>query len=340
MYGPLNYRPISLNSVCSKVMERVVVKKLMKFLDDNCILSVEQYGFRPGRSVEDQLLVTYSEVSKWIDCGHCVDVVLFDFSKAFDRVCHSVLIDKLYAIGVRGCLLAWLMSFLSGRSMRVSVSGSFSGLKSVTSGVPQGSVLGPLLFLIYVNDLPFHIRSKCKVFADDFKIYLSAKLTNPVEATLHVLNCQRDINTLIDVSRSWGLEMNVDKCSVMRFQRKFFDWDLLGVLGCYYIEDSPISFAADHKDLGVLVDNNLKFHKHIQCITNKAGGMASNFLRSTVCRSREFMLSLYITHIRPLIEFSSCVWNTGYVGDLKLLESVQRRWTRHIEGLENVNYSD
>ena len=114
----------------------------------------------------------------WIDASNCVDVVLFDFAKVFDRVCHSVLIEKLHAVGIRGSLLSWLGSFLVGRLMRVSVSGSYSGLKLVLSGVPQGSVLGPLLFLIYVNDLPFHIRSKCKVFADDFKIYLSAKLTD------------------------------------------------------------------------------------------------------------------------------------------------------------------
>ena len=183
--------------------------------------------------------------------------------------------------------------------MRVSVSGCISEPRSVTSGVPQGSVLGPLLFLIYVNDLPFHIKSKCKVFADDFKIYLSAKLDDPVAASIHVLNCQRDINTLIEISRSWGLELNADKCSVLRFQRGNFDWRLLGILGWYYIDNSKIAFEANQRDLGVIVDENLKFHRHIQTVVNKASGMASNFLRSIVCRSREFMMSLYVHIFDP-----------------------------------------
>ena len=183
------------------------------------------------------------------------------------------------------------------------------------------------------------MRNKCKIFADDFKIYMATKLSDCVDVATHVLDCQRDIDVLVNVSKSWGLNMNVDKCAVLRFQRGDFDWHQLGILSKYYIGCSPIRSYNDHRDLGVTVDITLKFHKHIQLVVNKAGGMASNFLRSTVCRSREFMLSLYISHIRPLLEFSSCVWNTGYAGDLKLLESVQRRWTKQIDGLQSIDYS-
>jgi hypothetical protein len=139
----------------------VIVDHLYTYLEENELLSYKQFGFRRGRTVEDQLLLTYGEVAAWVDSGFVVDVVLFDFSKAFDVVEHDVLILKLQSIGVGGALLKWIADFLRGRVMSVAVSGSCSASRPVQSGVPQGSVLGPLLFLIYVNYLPHSVVSKC-----------------------------------------------------------------------------------------------------------------------------------------------------------------------------------
>jgi len=339
-YSPLNYRPISLTSVCCKTLERIIVDRLYEYLESNGVLSSDQYGFRRGRTVDDQLLLTYDRVSHWYDLGYVVDVILFDFLKAFDVVPHSVLIAKLRLIGVGGALLQWISDFLRGRQMRVSVSGTSSESRQVKSGVPQGSVLGPLLFLLFVNFLPAYIISECKFFADDLKIYLKVRRSNPTEMALDLSACQRDIDVIVDVARSWGLELNAGKCSVLRFQRGGVRWSEVGSLAGYSLDGVDIQFATSSRDLGVIVDSDLKFHIHVRSIVAKAAGLSCNILNSTMCRSREFMMTLYLTHIRPLLEFGSCVWNLGYVSDLKLLEGVQRRWTKRIDGLEDLSYGD
>jgi hypothetical protein len=143
-YASLNYRPISLTSVACKALERDVADQLYDYFDQNGLLSKDQFGFRRGYTVDDQLLLTYDKVTHWVDSGSVVDVVLFDFAKAFDVVCHVLLIGKLAHLGVGGCLLQWISDFLLDRSMHVTVSGAESGSRDVKSGVPQGSVLGPL----------------------------------------------------------------------------------------------------------------------------------------------------------------------------------------------------
>lgn len=152
-FNPLNYRPISLTSVCCKTFERLLCEHLTSYLETNMILSPHQFGFRASRSTMDQLLLVYDNVSKHMDGGHIVDVILFDFSKAFDVVVHSLLIKKLELLGIRGKILHCIHSFLSGRSMQVCIDGHLSQEREVLSGVPQGSVLGPLLFLIYINSI-------------------------------------------------------------------------------------------------------------------------------------------------------------------------------------------
>ena len=339
-YSPLNYRPISLTSVCCKTLEREIADKLYGYLDSNGLFSDEQYGFRRGMTVEDQLLVTYDSVSKWYDEGYIVDVVLFDFSKAFDVVPHSILLAKLGSLGICGSLLSWIRDFMVGRAMRVSVLGSWSNSREVLSGVPQGSVLGPLLFLIFVNHLPSFISTQCKCFADDLKIYLSIRHDNIPNMVQDFAGCQMSIDTIAAVASSWGLELNKDKCCVLRFSRNYFSLRSMDIsnFGQYFIGESLVPLVYSSRDLGVIIDNELKFHSHIRSIAAKAFGLSSNLLSSTVCRAREFMLNLYLSHVRPLLEFGSCVWNSGYVCDLRLLEKVQKRWTKRIDGLDSLSY--
>jgi hypothetical protein len=338
-YVPLNYRPISLTSVCCKTLERVISEQLYDYLDGHDLLSPDQFGFRRGHTVDDQLLLTYGEVTRWLDCGRVVDVVLFDFAKAFDTVCHDILLHKLERLGVAGSLLAWIRDFLVGRSMRVSVSGISSGSRRVGSGVPQGSVLGPLLFLIYVNFLPSALLCRCKIFADDLKLYLRVSHDSLFNMALDVSRCQRDIDEICSVSDSWGLKLNAEKCVVLRFQRGVVAWDCVRPLDAYRIGGSDLKFVQCHKDLGVSVDVSLRFHVHIRMSVNRAAALSANLLKTTLCRSAEFMMQLFISHIRPLIDFASPVWNTGYIADLKLLESVQRRWTKNVDGLREFPYA-
>ncbi len=339
-HDPLNYRPISLTSVCVKSLERIITKFVYEYANSHLLFNNDQYGFRPGRSPEDQLILAYNDITLWIDQGYIVDVILFDFCKAFDVVQHDILITKLHCLGIRGNLLDWIRDFLSGRTMRVIVNHQTSSSRHVLSGVPQGSVLGPLLFLFYVNFLNSNIVSPTKLFADDLKLYTKLK-SDDHTGLVNCLNvCQNDINTLSAVSKSWGLSMNTSKCVVLRFHRTPINWEELGHSGEYSLNNQPIPIKESAPDLGILIHSSLKFHQHISNIVHKAGGLSHSILKSTLNRDTSFMLPLYIAHIRPLLEYSSSLWNQGYLGDLRLLESVQRRWTKSISGLENLTYPD
>ena len=336
-YDPLNYRPISLTSVPCKLLERILCKSLMSYLESNSLLSHHQFGFRAGRSTMDQLLLVYDVVSRQTDRGGITDVILFDFSKAFDVVVHDLMIDKLMNLGIQGNFLKWLISFLTGRSMRVGVKGHNSGSKPVLSGVPQGSVLGPVLFLIYVNSIASQLKCNYTIFADDLKIYACVEHRSPTDtSSLMSETVQNDIAVLQRTSLSWGLAMNVRKCAVLRFARPRADIPQPS----YYLSGNLIPVVDEASDLGVLVDTSLKFHSHIRSTVHKAGGLAESLLKSTVCRSPIFMLFLLTTHIRPVLEYCSCVWNTGFVQDVRLLERVQRRWTRHIDGMAGLTYGE
>ena len=166
--------------------------------------------------------------------------------------------------------------------MWVTVGGQCSTARPVLSGVPQGSVLGPLLLLIYVNHLPVSIVNNCKLFADDLKIYLKVSSDNSSSLVRDLSSCQHDIDQICAVAVSWGLKLNSDKCVVVRFQRGSINWNDVGPLSVYNINGKPIKTITSHKDLGVTVDTSLKFHTHIRQNVNKAAALSSNFLKSTL----------------------------------------------------------
>ena len=259
-----------------------------------------------------------------------MDVAYLDFSKAFDVVCHDVLLEKLIDLGFDDKVVSWIGDFLRLRSMRVSVEGCLSGAREVTSGVPQGSVLGPVLFLFYVNFLMMDVDCSWKAFADDFKIYtyLSSNDSTPGSSSL-----QRDLDRIYLTGCALDLRLNPQKCVVMRFGNRTriptYQYSLNG---------RPLLHADSYRDLGVLVDSRLRFHDHVRVTVGKAGGMMNDLLRSTVCRNKDFMVTLFISHIRPMLDYCSCLWNTGYLGDVRLLEALQRRWTREIEGIGHLEY--
>ena len=213
--------------------------------------------------------------------------------------------------------------------MAVSVGGCSGSPRNVTSGVPQGSVLGPLLFLVFVNHLVSSLSCKYVIFADDLKIYLG----RPTDSCPGL---QPNIDVLHQLASDWGLQFNASKCVNLRFQRG----PSPSYESRFFLDGDPIAVTPAHKDLGVTVDSALKFHKHIELTAAKAGGTAVNLLKSTVCRSPEFMLTILTAHLRPLLEYASPVWNTGYVGDLILLENVQRRWTKQVIGLDHLSYAE
>ena len=206
-----NYRPVSITSVCCKIIEHIIFSHVMDHYDNNSILIDEQHGFRPGRSCETQLLITSNDLAESLDKGEQVDAIVLDFSKAFDRVPHQRLLSKLYHYGVRDSLLLWINNFLTKRSQRVVVDGEASDWVPVISGVPQGTVLGPLLFLSFINDLSSGITSKIRLFADDCLIY------RPIKNIEDSAALQRDLDILHRWSTTWNMKFNTDKCHTIRF---------------------------------------------------------------------------------------------------------------------------
>ena len=198
---PANYRPISLTCILCKVMEHIIASKLTQHLNQNNVLYDLHYGFRERRSCETQLIQLVVDLGRKLVTGKQVDLILLDFSKAFDKVSHPKLLFKLSQHGVKGNTLNWIRAFLVGRTQAVVLEGESSSEVPVTSGVPQGSVLGPLLFLLYINELPQNIQAQVRLFADDTAVYLTVGSSDDRDTL------QADLNTLQEWELVWDMEM-------------------------------------------------------------------------------------------------------------------------------------
>ena len=208
-------------------------------------------------------------------------------------------------------------------------------MRDVTSGVPQGTVLGPLLFLIYANYIAAHVSCEWLAFADDFKLGMFCKRGELADFQSAVDRLQVDLDSVVERSSSWNLRLNADKCVVMRFGGRS---SVATVPAKYSVNGRELAVVSSYRDLGVIIDPSLKFHLHVNSVVGKAGSLMGDLLRSTVCRAREFMVTLFTSHIRPLLDYCSCVWNVGYLADVRRLESVQRRWTREVAGVGQLDY--
>ena len=210
-----NYCPVSLTSIASKVIEHIISSQVMRLLDINDVLHDAQHGFRKRRACETQLLLGADDFLKTVDKNLHTDAIMLDFSKAFDRVAHKHLLKKLEATGVTDTTLGWISSFLTDREQTVVLEGMSSDSMPVTSGVPQGTVLGPLLFLIYINDLPNCVNSSTiRLFADDCLIYRGIHFQHDTE------DLQADLDALRTWERRWLMSFHPQKCQLLRITRK------------------------------------------------------------------------------------------------------------------------
>lgn len=321
-----NYRPISLTSIICKIMEKIIKDKIVKHLTNNKIISPNQHGFLQGRSCITNLLEMLDECTALLDTGECVDVLYTDFQKAFDSVPHSRLLCKCKAVGIQGKLLAWIKAFLTGRSQRVVVNGCSSDYMPVASGVPQGSVLGPLLFLIYINDLPDVIQNVSKLFADDAKV-LSASSKN--------VSLQDDINNITDWCNKWQLYLNTEKCSVLHIGKTSYSNNY--TITCQNVS-TILKTSHLEKDLGILIDNKLKFDQHITSIVGKANRMVGLIRRSFDFLDAHSFQLLFKAMVRPILEYGQVVWSPHQKYLIGELEGVQRRATKMIPGSKNLEY--
>lgn len=328
-----NYRPISLTSVCCKTMEKLVRNELLRHMISNRFLSEKQHGFVHGRSCTTQLLKVVDKWTEILDEGGEVDTVFLDFAKAFDTVPHQRCLAKLQGYGMGGKVLEWIRQFLTGRRQRVTVSGSFSTWADVVSGVPQGSVLGPVLFVCYINDLPETITSFLYMYADDTKVFRKVNCDSDREAL------QRDLNQLDEWAKSWQLSFNVEKCKVMHFggqNSMNYEYTMTTADG----RTSTLLETKEEKDLGVWVDNSLKPANHVAHAVKKANQILGLIRRTFTYMDSKLMKQLFTALVRPHLEYGNVVWHPYLKKDIELIEGVQHRATRMVPGLAKLAYEE
>jgi len=322
-----NYRPVSLTSVVGKMLESIIKEEIARHLDINCPIGKTQHGFMKGRSCLTNLVEFFENITCAVDNGEPVDVVYLDFQKAFGKVPHQRLLHKIKVHSVMGNVLAWIEDWLTNRKQRVGVNGCFSGWRSVTSGVPQGSVLGPQLFTIYIDDLELGTKCSVSKFADDTKMNGRAKCAEDAESL------QRDIDNLSEWARVWQMEYNVGKCEVIHFGRNNSKMD-------YYLNGKKLQHAAVQRDLGVLVQESQGVGLQVQQVIKKANGILSFIARGMEFKNSEVMLQLYKVLVRPHLEYCVQFWSPYLRKDILALEGVQRRFTRLIPELRGLAYEE
>lgn len=325
-----NYRPVSLTSHLIKMFERIIRVRLVKFIEENNLITKEQYGFRSGRSCMSQLLHHYENLINILEESGNADVLYLDMSKAFDKVDHQILLRKLKAFGIEGKVHQWLTAFLQNREQIVMVDGLKSNSEKVLSGVPQGTVLGPLLFILYINDIVKVIRnSYIMIFADDSKLI---KAINSLEDR-ELFN--EDMLAVTAWAAANKMELNKLKYQLIQYGKS-------EELKMPYDIDSNTKVEKSEAviDLGVTMSANMKFQDHIIKIKNKAKKVAAWILRIVESRTAETVMLLYKTYVRPHLEYSCSLWAPQEIMNIAALESIQRTVTAKIEGMENLTYWD
>ena len=256
-----------------------------------------------------------------------MDIIFLDFARAFDKVPHERLRLKLKAHGIDGHVARWISDWLSNRLQRVFVSGATSGWRHVISGVPQGSVLGPLLFLIFINDLDLGLLNTILKFADDTKIF--GKVLTPADR----LQLQTDLDNLCAWADNWQMTFNVSKCKVMHIGSRNANYS-------YSMNKQLLDETTEHKDLGIIISSNLKAADHCYHACAKANKMLGLIKRTIKHKDMTVMVQLYKSLVRPNLEYCSSAWSPHYSKDKAMLERVQHRFTRMFPELRSMRYED
>ena len=337
-----NYRPVSLTCICSKMMEHIIVSQINKHLKKQEILVPYQHGFRESLSCDTQLIKFIEELHAGSVKSKAVDVIVMDFAKAFDKVSHLRLMEKLRGYGIQGKTHRWIESWLAGRTQRVVLEGEMSDYCPVSSGVPQGSVLGPTLFLLYINDIGQEISSTIRLFADDTILY------HPISSEADALQLQADLDKLVKWSNDWLMEFHPSKCKLLRVTRS-----RTPPTNDYTINDTPLESVSSTKYLGVTISSNLKFNKHARQVRGSAEASLNMLKRNLRIRNPELKTAAYNTYVRPRAEYAVGAWDpwTGGVkqdgthkekptGDIGKIEMIQRKAARWVLNKDGHRYRD
>lgn len=314
-----NYRPISLISAPAKVLEQIIHKKVFQHVKP--LISEVQHGFVPQKSTVTNLSVFTNHIYEALENKDQVDAVYTDFKKAFDKVNHEILLGKLAGCGLSYSLLMFFASYLNTRKFIVRFNGNTSGKFSANSGVPQGSNLGPLLFLLFINDLPSVLNTaKSLLYADDQKMFL--KIRSNQDCT----ELQKDINNLYHWSKKNKLPLNIKKCQVLSFSRS-----KTPILFNYNIADIELHRIESVKDLGVTYDSAVNFKKHVQyVVADSYRNLGFLFRQSHEFKNIYTIKMLYSTIVRPKLEYASTIWHPNTLGETKQIEKIQNKFLRYL----------
>jgi hypothetical protein len=328
---PKNYRPVTLTSHIIKVFEKVLVKRITQYFDDNNLFNDSQHGFRRGRSCLSQLMDHYCRVLEALENGSQVDIVYLDFSKAFDKVDHGVLLRKLRALGVRGKLLTWIHGFLSGRKQTVAVDGVLSTEALVVSGVPQGSVLGPVLFLVLAVDIDKDLEhATASSFADDTRVMKTVKTGEDCNLMQH------DLATVYEWAERNNMVFNGTKFELLRYSPganfELIEQAYLAPGGVEIVRSTCLT------DLGVKMCDSASFDEQIEAVAGRGRRQMGWVLRTFATREALPMLTLYRSTVLPLLEMCCQLWSPVAVGQIRKIEAIQRTFTTRIAGMGNLNY--
>ena len=310
-------------------MEHIVRGRIIEHINYNSLFDSRQHGFISGRSCFPNLLQTMDAWTKLIEDGEDLDAVYLDFSKAFDTVPHERLLHKLSVYGIQDPLLSWIRSFVSGRKQRVVVGGEASDWSDVISGVPQGSVFGPTLFLLYINDMPSTANTSISLFADDTKLYCPCKDHDLLQA---------DLDMLCNWSSKWQLLFNTDKCKVVHIGRT--NQQLSYTMLDNQNERHRLMSSVIEKDLGIFVDNKLSFDQHIQSIVKKANSLVGLIRRSFTYLDERAFCTIFKAIVRPLLEYCNSIWYPSLAYHIDEIEHVQRRATKLVPSLSLLPYHE
>jgi hypothetical protein len=304
-------------------MEKVIKKALQTHLLSLNLVDPAQHGFQKSRSCVSNLLTARENWSTLLDCGKAFDVVFIDFSKAFDKVPHRRLIRKLENAGISGKLLSWISDFLQGRSMTVCVNDVHSNYVGVKSGVPQGSVLGPELFKLYVNDLPSVLQTNCLMYADDVKLWTAVMSVEDAD------RLQESLDQLFQWSLDWQLPINKEKCAVLSMGKN-------NPLSAYHFGGYLLRNCDHEKDLGVIVSSDFKTLTDTSRKVTSATRLLHSIRRGFSCLNRNIFKRLFVSLVRPVLEYGLPAVFPMTKGEQDMIEKVQRRGTKWVTGLHDT----
>ena len=320
-----NYRSVSLTSISCKLLEHIIHSNIMDHYDSLGILTDQQHGFRSRRSCETQLIITIQELASSLSSGEQVDVILLDFSKAFDKVPHTRLLNKLDYYGVRGNIRQWIRDFLTSRTQLVTLEGATSTTADVLSGVPQGTVLGPLLFLTFINDMPEVTSSDIRLFADDSLLY--RRITSGRDTEI----LQQDLAALERWEASWQMDFNPEKCTVMHVTNK-----KRPLITNYRLHGHTLEREQHSKYLGITISQDMRWNTHVSNITTKANRSLGFIRRNLRGCKPPVKTAAYNAIVRPTLEYAASVWDPYTNQLVTSVERVQRRAARFVSN----NYRD